>query len=216
MRLPGWIRHDIGLKVAALALAVFLWVIVAERREVELTVDLPLRYTDMPADMIFTAEVPHEAKARIRGKGKFLRWRLDNVYFRINLSVAGEGIVTHVVSSGEAEIPPDKEIEVLEVLEPKAIRVELDQRVTREIPVGIRLEGEVPGDKVMIGRARSDPPPRGCGRRRKDRGLSGFDKDRTRRPGPAGQEGAGRGEDRSRRPALCYEWCGQGDDRRAC
>ena len=158
MRLPGWIRHDIGLKVAALALSVFLWVIVAERRQVELTVDLPLRYTDMPADMIFTAEVPHEAKARIRGKGKFLRWRLDNVYFRINLSVAGEGIVTHVVSSGEAEIPPTSEIEILEVLEPKAIRVELDKRVTREIPVGIRLEGEVPGDKVMIGRARSDPP----------------------------------------------------------
>jgi hypothetical protein len=157
LRLPGWIRRDIGLKVAALALALFLWATVAERRQVELTVDLPLRYTDMPADMIFASEVPHEARARIRGKGKFLRWRLDNVYFRINLSAASEGLVTHVVSSGEAEIPPDKDIEVLEVLEPKAIRVELDKLVTREIPVGIQLEGNVPDDKVIIGRAKSVP-----------------------------------------------------------
>jgi YbbR domain-containing protein len=66
-------------------------------------------------------------------------------------------MVTHVVSSGEAEIPPTSEIEVLEVLEPKAIRVELDKLVTREIPVGIRFDGEVPGDKIIIGRVRSDP-----------------------------------------------------------
>ena len=157
MRLPGWIRHDIGLKVAALALALFLWVSVAERRQVELVVDLPLRYTDMPADLTFAAKVPREARARIRGKGKFLRWRLDNVYFRINLSAATEGLVTHVVSSGEAEIPPDKDIEVLEVVEPKAIRLELDKLVTKKIPVAIRLEGEVPDNKVMIGHARSDP-----------------------------------------------------------
>jgi hypothetical protein len=155
--LPGWIRHDIGLKVAALALSLFLWVTIAGRRQVELTVDLPLRYTDMPPDLIFAAEVPREAKALIRGKGKFLRWQLDNVYFRINLSAGSEGIVTHVVSSGEAEIPPDKDIEVLEVIEPKAIRVELDKLVTREIPVGIQLKGTVPDDRVIIGRARSDP-----------------------------------------------------------
>jgi YbbR domain-containing protein len=157
LRLPRWIRHDIGIKVAALALALFLWVSVAERREVELTVDLPLRYTDLPSDMTFTAPVPRVAKARIRGRGKLLRWRLRDVYFNINLSAATEGTVTHVVSSGEAQIPPDKDIEVLEVLEPKAIRVELDKLVTREVPVGVRLRGEVPNDKVIIGRTKPNP-----------------------------------------------------------
>jgi YbbR domain-containing protein len=157
MRLPAWIRYDIGLKVAALVLALFLWVIIAERREVEVTADLPLKYTEMPTDLIFAAEVPNTAKARIKGKGKFLRWRLDNVYFSINLSAAAEGIVTHVVSEGEAEIPSDRDIEVLEVLEPKAIRLDLDKLVTRELPVAIRFRGGIPDDKVMIGKARSDP-----------------------------------------------------------
>jgi hypothetical protein len=157
MGLPGFIRHDIGIKIASLALAVFLWVSVAERREVELTVDLPLRYTNMPPDMTFAAPVPKEAAARIIGKGKFLRWKLDDVYFAIDLSPAGAGMVTHVVSPSEVVIPPEKEIEVLEVLEPRAIRVELDRIVTREVPIAVQLRGELPEDKVIMGKARSEP-----------------------------------------------------------
>jgi YbbR domain-containing protein len=157
MRLPGWIRHDLGLKVAALALALFLWVIVSERREVEMTVSLPIKYVDMPSDLTFVAPVPRTADARIRGKGKFLRWRLEGVYFRINLSAATKGIVTHVVSSGEAEIPSGKDMEVLEVIRPKAVRLDLDTMGTRRLPVGIVLKGSVPEDKDMIGKAKSRP-----------------------------------------------------------
>lgn len=157
MRIPRAVRHDVGLKVAALALAVFLWVNVAERREVEVIAHLPLRYTNRPTDMIFADMVPEQATARIRGRGKFLRWRLGDAYFAIDLSPAGEGIVTHVVSPSEVVIPPDKDIEVLEVIEPKAIRVELDKLVTKRLPPMISLKGEVPGDKVLIGRVSADP-----------------------------------------------------------
>jgi hypothetical protein len=157
MRIPRAVRHDIGLKIAALALALFLWATVAERREVELIVEVPLRYTDMPSDMVFADQVPEYAKARIQGRGRFLRWRLEDVCFSINLSAAEEGIVTHVVSEGEFESPPDKEIEVLDVIEPKAIRVELDKLITRKLPPMINLRGDMPGDKVMIGKPWAEP-----------------------------------------------------------
>ena len=157
MALPELIKDDLGMKLAALALAVFLWATVAERRMVEVLTDLPLKYTNMPADMIFAADVPGAARARVRGRGKFLRWRLKDVYFAIDLSPAGEGIVTHVVSPSEVVIPPDKEIEVLEVLDPKAIRVELGRLVTRRIPAQPVLEGELEGDKIMLGKPSADP-----------------------------------------------------------
>jgi YbbR domain-containing protein len=159
MKLPRAVRNEIGLKIAALALAVFLWVNVAERREVEVLADLPIKYTNMPSDMTFADEVVEEAKARIRGRGKFLKWRLQNLYFAIDLSAAGKDrIVTHVVSPSEVVIPPDKEIEVLEVIEPKAIRVELDKLITRKLPPKPILTGEVPEDKIMLGKAVADPP----------------------------------------------------------
>jgi len=156
MRLPDFIRHDLGLKLAALALGIFLWVNVAERRPVELVVDLPIKY-NIASDLTFVSQVPTKAKARIRGKGKFLRWRLGDVYFLIDLSPAGKGIVTHVVSPGGVQIPPEKDIEVIEVIEPKAIRVELDKLVTIKLPPRVIFKGSVPRDRVMIGKPVTEP-----------------------------------------------------------
>ncbi len=158
MRLPDVMRRSAGMKIAALAFSLFLWFNIAGRREIEVVVSLPVRYTNMPTDMTFVEGVPGEAKARVRGRGRFLKWQLDDVYFGIDLSAAGEGIVTHVVSPGEAIIPPDKDdVEVLEVIEPKAIRVELDRLTTREIRVEPVMRGELDHDKVLIGTPRSDP-----------------------------------------------------------
>lgn len=158
MRLPDVMRRNAGMKIAALAFSLFLWFNIAGRRQIEVVASLPLRYTNMPTDMTFVDEVPVEAKARVRGRGRFLKWQLDDVYFGIDLSAAGEGIVTHVVSPGEAVIPSDKDdVEVLEVVEPKAIRVELDNLITRRIPVEPVVRGDLDSDKVLVGAARSDP-----------------------------------------------------------
>jgi hypothetical protein len=157
MRLPHVVKDDIGLKVLALLLALFLWFTVAERRQVELDVELPLKYINMPPEMTFASEVPRTAKAKIRGKGKFLRWRLQDVYFGIDLSPAEGGIITHIISPGEIETPSGKDVEVLEVIEPKGIRVELDKLVTKKVSPMPVLEGELPDDKVMLGKPKTDP-----------------------------------------------------------
>jgi len=158
MRLPEVMRRNAGMKIAALAFSLFLWFNVAGRREVEVVVDLPVRYIDMPSDMTFVNEVPVEAKARVTGKGRFLKWQLDDVYFGIDLSAGEEGIVTHVVSPGEAMVPPEKrDVQVVEVIEPKAIRVELDNLSTRKIRVEPVMKGGLDDDKVLVGTPRPEP-----------------------------------------------------------
>lgn len=158
MRLPEAMRRNWGMKIVALAFSLFLWFNIAGRREIEVMVSLPVRYINMPTDMTFVDEVPVEARAKVRGRGRFLKWQLDDVYFGIDLSAAGEGIVTHVVSPGEAIVPPDKDdVEVFEVVEPKAIRVELDRLSTRELSVEPVMRGDLDEDKVLIGAPKSEP-----------------------------------------------------------
>ncbi len=156
MKLPAFIRHDLGLKVAALALAIFLWINVAERREVEIVAEIPLKY-NIASNLTFASEVPTKVKVRIRGKGKFLRWRLGDVYMLVDLTPAGRGIVTNVVSPGAAVIPADKDIKILEVIEPKAIRVELDKLVTVKLPPKPVFKGSIPEDRIMIGKPSTQP-----------------------------------------------------------
>ena len=155
--MPGFLTHDIGLKITAFLLALFLWFNVAERKPVEIVTEVPLKYTNMPAGMTFASEVPTVAKARVRGRGRFVHWKLKDVHFAINLAPAVKGIVTHVVSPSEAVMPSDKGVEVVEVIDPKAIRVELDMIVAKEIPVIPRLQGTLASDRILLGAPAAQP-----------------------------------------------------------
>lgn len=145
-----FLRRDIGLKVAAFLLAVFVWVYVAERRPVEVVVDLRIAYNNLPSNLTFAARPPEAAKARIRGTGLFVRWRLKNVWLAIDLAAAERGVVTHVLSPAEALVPQDRDMQVLEIVSPRSLRIDLDVLATKELPVMPVLAGTLEGAKIMV------------------------------------------------------------------
>jgi YbbR domain-containing protein len=145
------LTQDIGLKIAALLLAVFVWVNAAERRPVEMVTDIPVWYVNMPAKATLASKVPDVARVRIRGSGIFMRWRLKDVHVAVDLSPAERGVVTHVLSPAEVVTPSDQGLVVLEVLEPKAIKVELDELTSKEVAVRPVLSGALAVDKVLVG-----------------------------------------------------------------
>lgn len=145
------LTRDIGLKIAALLLAVFVWINVAERRPVEMVTSIPVWYVNMPAKTTLASRVPDVARVRIVGSGIFMRWRLKDVHVVVDLSAAERGVVTHVLSPAEVVTPPDQGLRVLEVLEPKAIKVELDALASKEVAVRPVLSGALAPDKVLVG-----------------------------------------------------------------
>jgi len=54
-------------------------------------------------------------------------------------------------------IPKNRQIEVLEIIEPRAVRIDLDRIAVREVPVEIKLVGRIPDDKKMIGKPTAIP-----------------------------------------------------------
>jgi YbbR domain-containing protein len=158
---PGLRRlltQDIGIKLAALLLALFLWFNVAEKRPVEGVTELPLEYANLPANLAFAAKPPAAAKVLVRGSGRFMRWKLKDVRLVINLSLATRGMNTHLVSPAEVAMPADRGIQVLEVIDPKAVRVDLDVVASREVAVAPALRGDLAPDKILMGSATADPP----------------------------------------------------------
>ena len=151
------LTQDIGLKIAAVLLAIFVWVNVAERRPVELVVDLPIKYINTPANLTFAARPPEIAKARVRGTGLFARWRLKDIWLSMDLSAAEKGVVTHVLSPGEAVVPTDRDVTVLEIVEPKAIRLDLDQLGSKLLKVKPVLSGDLDPDKIIVTGPTAEP-----------------------------------------------------------
>ena len=157
---PGIVQalgQNIGIKLAALLLALFLWFNVAEKRPVEGVTELPLRYANLPANLAFASKAPALARVRVRGAGRFMRWKLKDVYLSINLSLASKGMNTHLVSPAEVVMPAERGVEVLEVIDPKAVRVDLDVIGSRQVPVVPAVRGELVADKAMLGKPVADP-----------------------------------------------------------
>lgn len=151
------LTRDLGLKIAALLLAVFVWINVAERRPVDIVTDIPVWYINMPAKATLASRVPDVAKVRIGGSGIFMRWRLKDLHVAVDLSAAERGVVTHVLSPAEVVTTDDPGLKVLEVLEPKAIKVELDELASKEVAVRPVLSGALAADKVLVGLPAANP-----------------------------------------------------------
>jgi YbbR domain-containing protein len=86
-----------------------------------------------------------------------MRWKLKDVYLSINLSLASKGMNTHLVSPAEVVMPAERGVEVLEVIDPKAVRVDLDVIGSRQVPVVPAVRGELVADKAMLGKPVADP-----------------------------------------------------------
>jgi YbbR domain-containing protein len=86
-----------------------------------------------------------------------VHWKLKDVRLTINLSLATRGVNTHLVSPAEVVMPADRGIEVLEVIDPKAVRVDLDVVASREIAVAPAVRGDLVPEKIMLGRPTVEP-----------------------------------------------------------
>jgi hypothetical protein len=127
-----FLTRDVGLKIAALLLALFVWFNVAERRPVEVVAEIPIQYANAPAATEVVSQGPSKVRVRVGGTGVFVRWQLKDVRLVIDLSAGDRGIVTHVLSPGEVVIDRDSDLKILEIVEPKAVKVELREAAGRE------------------------------------------------------------------------------------
>jgi YbbR domain-containing protein len=120
-----FLTRDAGLKIAALLLALFVWLNIAERRPVEVVSEVPIEYANVPEATTVAPGVPAKVRVRVGGTGVFVRWQLKDVRLVVDLAAAELGVVTHVLSPGEVVVGHGSGLKVLEIVEPKAVKIEL-------------------------------------------------------------------------------------------
>ena len=78
-----YVRHNIGLKLLALAAAVLLWAAVAREPIAEVAVNVPIEFQNIADPLEISSETLPEAQVRVRGTERlltFVRSMYEMVY----------------------------------------------------------------------------------------------------------------------------------------
>jgi YbbR domain-containing protein len=130
------VRHW-PLKLAALALSVILWVVVALEEPATHLQDIRLDLALAPTAALAQPLPP--VQALIAGpRGEFLKLTAAPLVIRATIPESAEGMHHHLaISPGDVELPRNVKVTVQEVL-PREIDVVLDRRAQRMVPVSVK------------------------------------------------------------------------------
>ncbi len=155
-----------GVKVGALALAVFLWLYVVSQHYYQRELVARLQVEDLPGDassdaLVVANPLPSQVRIRVSGKGKdLLRLKADSFVLRLpppKGSLATEFTIRLTPAQVEKR-GTDLDVEVAAILEPKEVHMILDQRAEREVLVDPRVVVQVADAYTLVGEIRVQPP----------------------------------------------------------
>ena len=135
-----YVWSNLDLKLASLAIAFALWSAMGNEPVAEVGYDVPLHLRNVPAAMELSSETPAAVQVRVRGPSSALR-QLSRADLTVSVDLAG------VHSPGERsftlapdELPLPLGVQVVRIA-PSQVRVRLEERSERAVPVMPRLVG---------------------------------------------------------------------------
>ncbi|HEY2954116.1 MAG TPA: YbbR-like domain-containing protein [Candidatus Eisenbacteria bacterium] len=137
--LRGLLFDNLGLKLVALLLAVLVYLNVYTDRPATMTVSFPISLVDLADSLSLVGPVPAAVQAEIRGTGKqLIRLRLTEPQLVVSLAGVQPGRFERAI--GAADLPLQEGLEVERLVGPRMLSLDIDRRLTRRLPVAVRLE----------------------------------------------------------------------------
>jgi hypothetical protein len=146
-----------GAKLLSFVVAGGLWFTVTNRIEFEDTVEFPVEYANRPEGLTTIEPLPERIRARVHGKGKFLRYRMRDGLCRVDLSGFQIGQNRITFASEDVMLPEDVEVVRIEILEPRRVTVEFDEVVVRDVAIVPTIVGSPDPRAVQVGRTFLNP-----------------------------------------------------------
>jgi YbbR domain-containing protein len=147
-------RHNAGLKVVSLLLAIGLWLAVARDPVAEVEMRVPIEFQNLPADLEIDSANSTEVQVRVRGPERLIhRLQAAEVHAEINLATVRPGERTFDLSSSQIHVPQD--LEVVQII-PAQFHLSFDNRATRRIEVRPRVTGSF-ANGMRVGQVVADP-----------------------------------------------------------
>jgi YbbR domain-containing protein len=157
----GRLRHNLGIKILSVILALLLWSFVHGLQVVQREIDVPIRYTNLPDSLMLYNTPPQTMRVLVSGRTSelFLRMRfVRDVEARMDLSTASAPNSRIVTSVSQVTSPRNPRITLVRVLEPQVVDLRIVRRVERQVPVRVVWNGTVPDGYALVDSPSVQPP----------------------------------------------------------
>ena len=146
--------ENLGLKISAILISVFLWFFVTSRGQSEITLDVPPEFKNIPADTGIVSTSVKTVSVTVRGQErpmKNLKAPDVRVYVDLEKAKKGEGIF--YINTADIKLP--YALSVVSVT-PLSVKIKLEETVAKTVPVTPILAGE-PRDGFAVRAIKVEP-----------------------------------------------------------
>jgi len=148
------LTENIGLKISAVLISVFLWFFVTSRGQSEIAFDIPLEFKNIPADVGIVNASVKTVSVTVRGHERPMKnLKVSDVRVYVDLSKAKKGIDVFYINKDDIKLP--YALSVMNI-SPSTVKVKLDETFSRTLPVNPVLTGE-PGKGYFVSSIKVEP-----------------------------------------------------------
>jgi YbbR domain-containing protein len=146
--------ENLGLKISAVLLSVFLWFFVTSRGQSEITLDIPLEFKNIPADIGLVNTSVKTVSVTVRGHERPMKnLKASDVRVYVDLSKAKKGEDVFSVTKEDIKLP--YALTVMNI-SPSTVKIKLDETDSKIVPVKPVLIGE-PRNGFFVSSIRVEP-----------------------------------------------------------
>ncbi len=142
-------------KLLALLIALAMWWGVAHDPVIEVGVNAPIEFHNVPENLEISSETIPQAQIRLRGPARIVReLEQTDIHPSIDLSGAMPPERTYELSARQMQLP--HEAEVMQIV-PSSFRLQFDRRATKQVEIRPRVIGTfASGYRILETRAEPD------------------------------------------------------------
>ena len=145
------LTRNIGAKIVSLVFAIFLWLHVTAEQGENQSFRVPIAMAGIADSLTITHDVPEFIEVTIRGsRSNLMKLRLfGRLEATVDLSRAVKGRNTVPLSAAVINLPEQIDPREVTVDNPKTLVLNLEEVVTKSVPVRIAYRGELPDDIII-------------------------------------------------------------------
>ena len=146
--------ENAGLKISAVLISLLLWFFITSKGQSEMTVNIPLEFKNVPADMGIVETSTKSVNVTVRGHERLMMsLKPSDVRVYADLSRAVRGDDVFFVNRDDIKLPYALKVRNIS---PSTVRVKLDETVSKVVPVRPVLIGQ-PGTGFVLSSVTVEP-----------------------------------------------------------